>query len=171
MKLFKNLSKLQIGIFSLLLCISGVLGYLFYDTYRTNIQNRHLIAESKIENKDLSQDLDIVKDKYDKLKTEVDKLKSKVKKVSYKKNFRKKSRLYSAGKNSKKKTYKRSKVSYKKLYYDLKRKCYSVNKSKNKKYSSNINYKKKYKKKYSNYSKSYRTPYTSKFTSREYKRR
>ncbi len=83
MKLFNNLSKLQIAIFALLVCISGVLGFLFYDSYRTNIQNRNLIAESKIENKDISQDLEIVKGKYDILKTEVDVLKNKVQKVSY----------------------------------------------------------------------------------------
>ncbi|MEO8664514.1 MAG: hypothetical protein ABI462_03370 [Ignavibacteria bacterium] len=125
MKLFNNLSKLQIAIFSLLVCISGVLGYLFYDSYRINIQNRSLIAESKVENKDLSQDLDIVKDKYERLKTEVDVLKDKVRKVSYKKKTTKKRHLYSAGKSSKnKKYYKRQKVNYKKLYFQLKNNCY-----------------------------------------------
>lgn len=118
------MSKLQIAIFALLVCISGVLGYLFYDSYRTNIQNRNLIAESKIENKDISQDLEIVKDKYDRLKTEVDVLKNKVQKVSYKKKIKKKRHLYSAGKSSKNKNYyKRQKVNYKKLYFQLKNKC------------------------------------------------
>ncbi|MBK8552593.1 MAG: hypothetical protein IPL53_16600 [Ignavibacteria bacterium] len=124
MKLNRNLSGLQLGIFILLICCTGVLGYLFYDSYRTNIQNRELIADAKIENKDLSQDLDIIKDKHESLKKEVDDLKIKVKKVSYKKKSPKKKRLYSAGKNSKyKKYYKKGKVSYKKLYYDLKKKC------------------------------------------------
>lgn len=124
MKLNRNLSGLQLGIFILLICCTGVLGYLFYDSYRTNIQNRELIADAKIENKDLSQDLDIIKDKHESLKKEVDELKTKVKKVSYKKKINKKKRLYSAGKNSKyKKYYKKGKVSYKKLYYDLKKKC------------------------------------------------
>jgi len=124
MKLFNNLSKLQIAIFSLLVCISGVLGYLFYDSYRTNIQNLNLIADAQINNKDISQDLEIVKDKYDKLKTEVDVLKDKVRKVSYKKKYTKKRKLYSAGKSSKyKKHYKRQSVNYKKLYFQLKNKC------------------------------------------------
>jgi len=125
MKLFNNLSKLQIAIFALLVCISGVLGFLFYDSYRTNIQNRNLIAESKIENKDISQDLEIVKGKYDILKSEVDVLKNKVQKVSYKKKTNKKKKyLSSAGKNSKNKNYyKRHKVNYKKLYFQLKNKC------------------------------------------------
>ena len=99
MKVFKNLSKLQATIFIMLVCITGVLGYLFYDSYRTNIQNRELIADSMIDNKDLSQDLDIIKDKHEKLQKEVDVLKSKVKKVSYKKKYSKKKKLYSAGKN------------------------------------------------------------------------
>lgn len=125
MKVFKNLSKLQTTIFIILVCITGVLGYLFYDSYRTNIQNRDLIADTKIENKDLSQDLEIIKDKHEKLQKEVDELKSKVKKVSYKKKYKKKRNLYSAGKNSK---YKKGKVSYKQLYYQLKKKC-GTNKS------------------------------------------
>ncbi|MEP7146343.1 MAG: hypothetical protein ABI792_04995 [bacterium] len=124
MKLFNSLSKLQVAIFALLLCISGVLGYLFYDSYRTNIQDRSLIAESNIENKDISQDLEIVKSKYDRLKTEVDLLKNKVRKVSYKKKLPRKHHLYSAGYSSKSKKYnRRNKVNYKKLYFRLKNKC------------------------------------------------
>ena len=133
---FKNLSKIQIGIFTLLLCMSGVFGYLFYDSYRANIRNREMIADTKIENKDLSEDLQIVKDKYDLLYKEVAVLKTKVAKVTYKKKPYKKKRLYSAGKSSKyKKHYKKSRVSYKKLYFQLKKKCGLLNKSKSGKYS------------------------------------
>ncbi len=129
MNFFKSLSKIQLAVFALLVCVNGVLGYLFYDSYRTNIQNRELIADSKIENKDLSQDLDIVKDKYDKLRSEVDVLKGKVTKVALKKKYHKKKKLYSAGKNSKKMHYKRSRVNYKKLYLQLKRECKNMSKS------------------------------------------
>ena len=122
MKLARNLSALQLVIFILLVCCTGVLGYLFYDSYRTNIQNRELIADAQIENKDLSQDLDIIKDKHEMLQKEVDVLKNKVKSISYKKKYNKKKRLYSAGKNSKyKKHY--NKVNYKKLYFQLKKQC------------------------------------------------
>lgn len=125
MKLVKNLSMLQIAIFSLLFCMSGVLGYLYYDTHRTNIQNRELIAESKIENADLSQDLEIMKEKHELLLKEVADIKSNVAKISYKKkSYKPKKKLYSAGKSSKKKYYyKKSRIDYKKLYYDLKSKC------------------------------------------------
>lgn len=162
MKINRNLSGLQLGIFILLICCTGVLGYLFYDSYRTNIQNRELIADAQIENKDLSQDLDIIKDKHENLKKEVDELKVKVKKVSYKKKSHKKKRLYSAGKKNKyKKYYKGGKVSYKKLYYDLKKKCSnqksykggsykkSVNKNSSKKSSYKMNTYKRYS--YGNY--------------------
>ncbi|MEO8210133.1 MAG: hypothetical protein ABI840_06200 [bacterium] len=128
---FKNLSKIQIGIFALLICISGVSGYLFYDSYRANIRNRELIADTKIENKDLSEDLQIMKDKYDMLYKEVTVLKTKVAKVTYKKKPYKKRKLYSAGKSSKYKYhYKKSRVSYKKLYFELKKKCGLRNRSK-----------------------------------------
>ncbi|MDZ4713073.1 MAG: hypothetical protein SGI89_12205 [bacterium] len=124
MKIFKNLTRIHSVIIALLVCTSGVLGYLFYDSHRTNIQNRELIADTKIENKDLSQDLDIVMDKYDKLRTEVNVLKSKVAKVSYKKHYPKKKKLYSAGKSSKNKhKYIKSRVNYKKLYFQLKKEC------------------------------------------------
>lgn len=124
MKLFTSLSKFQLGLFVLLIAGSGVLGYLFYDTYMTNIQDRELIKQTKAENLDLSQDLDIMRDKYDKLKSEVDVIKVKVAKVSYKKKTYKKKRISAAGKNSKnKKYYKRNKVNYKKLYFKLKKKC------------------------------------------------
>lgn len=127
----KNLTKIQISIFALLVCISGVFGYLFYDAYRTNIQNREMIADTKIENKDLSEDLEIMKDKYDKLHKEVDVLKTKVAKVSYKKKYHKKKKLYSAGRNSKNKYhYKKSRVNYKKLYLSLKKKCDLHNRTK-----------------------------------------
>jgi len=91
MKLFSTLSRMQMVFFVLLIAGSSVLGYLFYDTYRTNIQDRELIKQTKAENLDLSQDLDIIRDKYDRLKTEVDVLKVKIAKVSYKKkNYKKK---------------------------------------------------------------------------------
>jgi hypothetical protein len=124
MRFIKNITKFHSIVIALLVCTSAVLGYLYYDSHRTNIQNRELIADSKIENKDLSQDLEIVKDKYDKLRTEVDKLTTKVAKVTYKKKYSKKKRLYSAGRSSKgKHYYKRYKVNYKKLYFQLKKKC------------------------------------------------
>ncbi len=119
-----NLSKIQIVIFSLLICMSGVFGYLFYDAHKTNMQNREMIADTKIDNKDLSEDLAIMKDKYDRLHTEVDQLKTKVAKVSYKKKYHKQRRLYSAGRSSKyKHSYKRYKVNYKKLYMNLRKTC------------------------------------------------
>jgi len=147
MKLPTNLSKMQVGIFVLLIAAIGVLGYLFYDTYRTNIQDRELVKQTKAENLDLSQDVEIIRDKYDKLKTEVDVLKVKVAKVSYKKKNYKKRYISAAGKNSKyKKHYKRNKVNYKKLYFQLKKKCgiKSRNKTKKSTYSSrtSTNYKK-----------------------------
>ncbi|MEO6695103.1 MAG: hypothetical protein ABIY50_12875 [Ignavibacteria bacterium] len=124
MKSFTNLSRMQLGIFILLIAVSGVLGYLFYDTYRTNIQDRELIKQTSSENLDLSQDLEIIKDKYDKLKTEVDVLKVKVTKVSYKKKNYKKKQISAAGKSSKyKKHHKKSNVNYKKLYFQLKKNC------------------------------------------------
>jgi hypothetical protein len=127
----KNLSKIQVGIFALLFCISGVFGYLFYDAYRTNIRNREMIADTKIENKDLSEDLEIMKDKYSQLKQEVDVLKSRVAKVSYKKKFYRAKKLYSAGRSSKyKHSYKKYRINYKKLYFQLKKKCETRNTSK-----------------------------------------
>lgn len=169
MSLIKNLTKVQMILFAILICGNGVLGYLFYDSYRTNIRNHDLIAESKIENKDLSQDLDIVKDKYEKLQSEVDVLKNKVAKVSYKKKYHgKKRKLYSAGKsNKKKKYYRRGKVNYKKLYFELKRKCGVTSKqskyySKSKNYSKTKTYSNKYK-----YKSTYKQP---KQYTREYKR-
>lgn len=176
MKLVKNLSKLQVAIFSLLVVCTGVLGYLFYDSYRTNIQNRELIADTKIENKDLSQDLDIIKDKHEQLQKEVEQLKSKVKNVSYKKKFQRKRHLYSAGRSSKyKHNYKKSRVSYKQLYYQLKRQCGKMNYSKN--YSNKKNNYKKSSYSKSSYksskynSNSYKSNNYSPYTSREYKRR
>ena len=175
MKLFSNLSRLQLGIFVLLIAGSAALGYLYYDTYKTNIQDREIIKQTRTQNLDLSQDLKIIKDKYDKLKTEVDVLKVKVAKVSYKKKNYKKKRISSAGKSSKyKKNYKRSKVNYKKLYLQLKKKCATKHKSSGKKYKSKSKYKpisKKYKSPNRNYrsttsnNSNYKPP-----TSREYKR-
>ncbi len=124
MRLVKNLSLLQVSMFVLLFCISGVLGYLYYDTYKTNIQNRELIAESKIEAKDLSQDLEIMKYKYELVLKEVAGLKSNVAKISYRKKKYKPKKIYSAGRSSKKKHYSsRKKISYKTLYYRLKSQC------------------------------------------------
>ena len=125
MNLFSKFSKLNIIIFAFLILISGVLGYLFYNSNKTNAENTELIKQTKAENLDLSQDLEIVKDKYDKLKTEVTTLKSKVAKVSYRKKVNKiKSNISSAGKSSKNKLYyKKNKVSYKTLYFRLKKQC------------------------------------------------
>ena len=125
MNLFSKFSKLNIIIFAFLILISGVLGYLFYNSNKTKAENTELIKQTKAENLDLSQDLEIVKDKYDKLKTEVNTLKSKVAKVSYRKKVNKnKSNISSAGKSSKNKLYyKKNKVSYKTLYFRLKKQC------------------------------------------------
>ena len=125
MNLFSKFSKLNIIIFAFLILISGVLGYLFYNSNKTNAENTELIKQTKAENLDLSQDLEIVKDKYDKLKTEVNTLKSKVAKVSYRKKVNKiKNNISSAGKSSKNKLYyKKNKVSYKTLYFRLKKQC------------------------------------------------
>lgn len=73
-----------------------------------------------MENLDLTQDLEIVKEKYEKLKKDVDVLSNKVTKVSQQKKYYKKKKLSSAGKSSK---YKKKRVNYKKLYFDLKRSC------------------------------------------------
>ena len=125
MNLFSKFSKLNIIIFAFLILISGVLGYLFYNSNKTKAEYTELIKQTKAENLDLSQDLEIVKDKYDKLKTEVNTLKSKVAKVSYRKKVNKiKSNISSAGKSSKNKLYyKKNKVSYKTLYFRLKKQC------------------------------------------------
>lgn len=137
MKFFKNFSILQIGILAVLLCGIGILGYLFYDTYRTNIQDRELIKQTKSENLDLSQDLQIMKEKYEYLRKDVDALKTKVAKVSFQKKKHKSKRLQSAGKSSKYK--KHYKVNYKKLYFQLKKQC---NKNVKKK-SYSYNYKRR----------------------------
>jgi len=144
MNQIKNLSKLQIGIFSLLILIIGVLGYLYYDSYKTNIKDSLALKEVKAENLDLSQDVNIVKDKYDKLQKEVEALKTNVKKVSYKKKYtNKKKKLSSAGKK-----YNKKKVSYKQLYYQLKKNCST------KGYKKSSYNKKKYSTKKSSYKKS-----------------
>jgi len=124
MKYFNKLTKIQFGIFALLVCGSGVLGYLFYENHRANIHDKEIIKQTKEENLDLSQDLSIVKDKYDRLQKEVTGLKNKVSKVSFKKTKNKKKYRLSAGRNSKyKHHYKRFKTNYKKLYFQLKNKC------------------------------------------------
>lgn len=134
MKFFKNLSKMQYFAIALLVGLNGLLGYLFYDSYRTNIQDRELIKQTKIENIDLSQDLEITKGKNEKLQKEIDALKSKVKKASFKKKYSKKKKLYSAGKSSKHKKYYKRKVNYKKLYFELREKCYGKKHKKSYKY-------------------------------------
>ena len=68
---------------------------MFYDNYKTNLRDKETIKEIKAENLDLSQDLDIMKDKYEKLKTEVDALKSKVTKISSGRKYYKKKKLHS----------------------------------------------------------------------------
>lgn len=136
MNLFSNLSRLQIGIFAVIVCAIGVLGYLFYDTHRTNIQDRELIKQTNAENLDLTQDLQIMKEKFEYLKKDVDALKTKVAKVTYKKKNYRSKRLQAAGKSSKyKKHYKKSRVSYKKLYFQLKNQCEKVSKKKTRNYS------------------------------------
>ncbi len=129
MKLSGNFSKLNISIFAFLILITGVLGYLFYNADKTNTENSELIKHTKAENLDLSQDLEIIKDKYEKLKSEVGTLKSKVAKVTFKKKSPvKKSIISSAGKSSKNKHYyKKSRVSYKKLYFKLLKQCNKQN--------------------------------------------
>lgn len=122
MNFIMNYPKTLLAILAVLVCGNGVLGYLFYDSYRTNIQNRELIAEAKIDNKDLSQDLNIISNKHEKLQKEVNDLKAKVKSVTYKKKNYKSKKLYSAGKSNKK-HYKKYRVNYKKLYFQLKKKC------------------------------------------------
>ena len=131
MKSITNLSKVQISIYLFLFCLIGVFGYLFYDGYQTNIQNRDLIADSKIENKDISQDLEIMKGKYEKLKTEIDMLKNKVIRTSYKKKRIHANHILAAGMSSKNVHIHRIKrVNYKKLYFRLMNKCMRQNRLK-----------------------------------------
>ncbi|HMS64573.1 MAG TPA: hypothetical protein PKD83_04890 [Ignavibacteria bacterium] len=108
----------------LLFSLTGVLGYLYYDLHSTNIKDRELIKLTQEENLDLSQDLEIYKDKFYNLSKEYKTLKSKTVTASYKKKFYKKRYLSSAGISSKHK-FKSSgkKISYKKLYFQLKYKC------------------------------------------------
>lgn len=142
---FRNLSKVQIAIFVLLFCMSAVFGYLFYDSNRTNIRNQEMIADARIENKDLSEDLQIIKDKHSKLQTEVDVLKNKVAKVSFKKKVHKKKRLYAAGYKGKKKYYSKNyRVNYKKLYYQLRNECRKHDRASNYKYKPKTKYKNSY---------------------------
>lgn len=139
MSLLKGLTTPQRYMFTLLVCVAAVLGYLLYDTTSDNIRGQKLLKEANEENLDLSQDIEIVKQKYDRLETELKALDKRVVKISYKKAPKKK-RLYAAGNSSKKKSkYSKSKVNYKKLYFDLKRKCYTktsaYKKSKSKSYT------------------------------------
>lgn len=124
MKSDVRISKLQIIIFSVLILISGALGYLFYDSHTTNISNLGMIKQIKEENLDLSQDNEILKDRNEKLKTEIKSLKSRPVKVVYKKSQVRRSLISSAGKSSKHKFHKtKHRVNYKKMYFELKRNC------------------------------------------------
>jgi predicted nucleic acid-binding Zn-ribbon protein len=140
MSLLKGLTTPQRYMFTLLVCVAAVLGYLLYDTTSDNIRGQKLLKEANEENLDLSQDIEIAKQKYDRLETELKALDKRVVKISYKKAPKKK-RLYSAGNSSKKKSkYSKSKVNYKKLYFDLKKKCYGSSKSTKYKKSKSTNY-------------------------------
>lgn len=137
MSLLKGLTTPQRYMFTLLVCVAAVLGYLLYDTTADNIRGQKLLKEANEENLDLSQDIEIVKEKYDRLESEVKALDKRVVKISYK-YAPKKKRLYAAGHSSKKKSkYSKSRVNYKKLYFDLKRKCYLKTSAYKKSKSSN----------------------------------
>ncbi|MBL8006955.1 MAG: hypothetical protein JNJ56_05445 [Ignavibacteria bacterium] len=120
-----NFSRnIQTIVISFLVCSTGALGYLYYDTYKTNIEDRELIKQISAENLDMSQDIEIYKDKYDRLKNEITSVKSKVEKITYRKKIHRKKFISSAGKSSKHRShYSRSKVNYKKLYFQLKSEC------------------------------------------------
>ena len=140
MSLLKGLTTPQRYMFTLLACVAAVLGYLLYDTTSDNIRGQKLLKEANEENLDLSQDIEIINQKYDRLETELKALDKRVVKISYKKSPKKK-RLYAAGNSSKKKAkYSKSKVNYKKLYFDLKRKCYGSSKSTKYKKSKSTSY-------------------------------
>lgn len=142
----ESFTKIRMAVLALIFTITASLGYLFYDNYKTNLRDKETIKEIKAENLDLSQDLEIMRDKYEKLRTEVDVLKTKVAKISSFKKHYKKKKLYSAGRSSK---YKKGKISYKSLYFQLKRECMKKSKYANKsnkykpvkKYKSNGKYK------------------------------
>lgn len=138
MKFSKTKVNFSHLIIALLLCSTGVLGYLYYDLHSTNLKDKELIRLTQEENLDLSQDNEIVKDNFDKLSREIKSLKSKPVKVVYKYKTSKKKFRSAAGKNSKSK-YSKNRVSYKKLYFQLKNHC---NKS-NKKYKRQSSYKKR----------------------------
>jgi len=130
MKFIQKLPKLQSILILLLVCSSGALGYLYYDSYKTNIEDRQSIKQISEDNLDISQDISILKDKNEKLNMELSILKGKVAKVSYKKKYHKQKFISSAGKSSKNKHYsKRNNVNYKKLYFELKNKCIKHNSS------------------------------------------
>lgn len=123
MNLLKNMTRVQRLLFTFLVCLSAVLGYLLYNTTAENIQGQKQLKEVKEENLDLSQDIEIFKQKYDNLERKLTELDKRVVKISYKKPYKKK-KISAAGKNSKKKSYyKKSKVNYKKLYFQLKKQC------------------------------------------------
>lgn len=127
MNLFKGLTKLQRFFFALLVSIGAVLGYLLYDSASENSRAQKMLKEAREENLDLSQDVEIMKDKYDRLETRLQALDKRVVKISSEKQVRKK-KLYAAGKSSKKKSYyKKGRVNYKKLYFELKKKCVTKN--------------------------------------------
>lgn len=125
MKLSGNFFKLNTVIFAFLILITGVLGYMLYNSDKANTENAELIKQTKADNLDLSQDLEIVKDKYDRLKTEISVLKTKVAKVSYRNKIHKKrSSISSAGRSSKYKQHlSKNNISYKKLYFKLLKQC------------------------------------------------
>jgi len=168
MSLLKGLTKPQRYLFTLLVSVVAVLGYLLYDSTSDNIRGQKLIKEIKEDNLDLSQDIEIVKQKYDRLETELKALDKRVVKISYKKAPKKK-KLYSAGKSSKKKSYyKNGKVNYKKLYFDLKKKCYS--KTSAKKQSKSKSYTKSKSNKYKTKTYSYKSNSSTYSKPRAYQR-
>ena len=137
MKFPKTKISLPNFLIAVLICTTGVLGYLYYDLHSTNIKDKELIKSLQEENLDFSQDNEIYKDNIYKLNKENKTLKSRNAKVVYKYRYIKSNHKTSAGKSSK---YSKKRVSYKKLYYQLKNHCNKRNKSK-KSYKSSNNYK------------------------------
>ena len=115
-------SGMQRFIFSLLVCAVAVLGYLLYSSHSENVRVQKLLSETREENLDLSQDIEIVKQKYDNLEKHLKQTGTGERKVVYKKPAKKKV-LSAAGKSGKKSYYKKGKVNYRKLYFELKRQC------------------------------------------------
>ncbi len=138
MNLKGSISKTQRFIFLLLVCSIAVLGYLLYNSHSENIRVQKLLSEAMEDNLDLSQDIEIVKQKYDNLERRLSQSNKQVAKVSYKKPYKKRV-LSAAGKSSKKSAYKKGKVNYKKLYFELKKQC-KVKQKKSSKPSTVSNY-------------------------------